>query len=63
MSRSPERSKLLVFTLGLVGWLACAFGWAALISFNAADPPGFAAWSPGNAALHNWCGPAGASRA
>jgi DNA segregation ATPase FtsK/SpoIIIE, S-DNA-T family len=59
-TRMDERRAALRFCIAAVGWLACLFAWASVLSFNVADPPATAAWPP-PAKLHNWCGPVGAA--
>ena len=59
MSRTDERQAALRFCFVVVGWLACLFGWASVLSFNVADAPSTSVW-PHPTPPHNLCGTAGA---
>jgi len=62
VSRTDERQAALRFCLVVFGWLACLFGWASVLSFDAADPPATTVW-PLNDPPRNICGHVGASLA
>jgi S-DNA-T family DNA segregation ATPase FtsK/SpoIIIE len=58
-SRTDERQVALRFCCVVLGWLACLFAWAAILSFNDADPPSTCVW-PLNSPPRNLCGTVGA---
>lgn len=59
MSRTDERQAALRFCVAAVGWLACLFAWAAILSFDVADAPSTTVW-PNSDPPHNLCGHVGA---
>ncbi len=58
-ARTEERRTALRFGLVALGWLACLFAWATVLSFSIADPPATTVW-PTNDPPRNWCGGLGA---
>lgn len=58
MSRTDERQAALRFCVAAVGWLACLFAWAAILSFDIADAPSTTVW-PNSDPPHNLCGHVG----
>lgn len=59
MSRTDERRAALRFCFVALGWLACLFGWASVLTFDVADAPSDTVW-PNPSPPHNLCGTAGA---
>ncbi len=59
MSRTDERRAALRFCLVTLGWLACLFGWASILTFNVADAPSTSVW-PNPSPARNLCGTCGA---
>ena len=59
MSRTDERQAALRFCIVALGWLACLFAWASLLSFSAADNPATVVW-PNPSPADNLCGSVGA---
>jgi S-DNA-T family DNA segregation ATPase FtsK/SpoIIIE len=59
MSRTDERRAALRFCLIALGWLACLFGWASVLTFDVADAPATTVW-PHPDPPHNRCGSTGA---
>jgi S-DNA-T family DNA segregation ATPase FtsK/SpoIIIE len=59
MSRTDERRAALRFCVVALGWLACLFGWASILTFHIADAPSTTVW-PNPAPPHNLCGMVGA---
>lgn len=61
-SRTDERQAALRFCVAALGWLACLFAWAAVLSFDVADAPSTTVW-PNPDPPHNLCGQVGAGLA
>jgi S-DNA-T family DNA segregation ATPase FtsK/SpoIIIE len=59
MSRTDERQAALRFCLVALGWLACLFAWASILTFDIADAPSTTVW-PNPMPPHNLCGTVGA---
>ncbi len=59
-TRTDERRAAWRVGLAAIGWLLALFAWAALLSFDPADPPSASVW-PLNAAPANLCGAIGAT--
>jgi hypothetical protein len=58
-TRMEERQAALRFCIVALGWLACLFLWACLLSFDIADAPSTTVW-PHADPPHNVCGTLGA---
>ncbi len=58
--RNDERRAALRFSLLALGWLACLFAWASVLSFSPADMPATTVW-PNPDTPHNLCGTVGAT--
>ncbi len=62
MPRSDFRRNVLRVCLAAPVCVICAYAWCAVLSFDAADPPGATVW-PANSGPQNWCGALGAALA